>query len=122
MDEVIVKGLRAYGKHGVLPEEKENEQEFIVDVVLQCDTRPAAEADDLSLTVNYAALSEAVARIVEESSFDLVETLAEKIAAEALGHEGAARVTVTVRKPDAPLDVSVDWVGVKITRARGETP
>jgi 7,8-dihydroneopterin aldolase/epimerase/oxygenase len=122
MDEIIVKGLRAYGKHGVLPEEKEREQEFVVDVVLQCDTGPAAAADDLGLTVNYAALSESVARIVEDGSYDLVETLAEKIAAEALSLEGAALVTVTVRKPDAPLEVSVDWVGVKITRARGETP
>jgi 7,8-dihydroneopterin aldolase/epimerase/oxygenase len=122
MDEVIVKGLRARGRHGVLPEEKENDQEFIVDILLECDTRPAAAGDDLSLTVDYAALSEAAADIVEGTSFDLIETLAERIAAEALSSVRARRVTVTVRKPDAPLDVSVDWVGVTITRESGETP
>jgi dihydroneopterin aldolase len=122
MDEVIVKGLRARGRHGVLPEEKENDQEFIVDILLECDTKPAAAGDDLSLTVDYAALSEAAAEIVEGTSFSLIETLAERIAAEALSGARARRVTVTVRKPDAPLDVAVDWVGVTITREVGETP
>ena len=121
MDLVIVKGLKARGRHGVLPEEKEIDQEFILDIEVECDTREAARTDDLSRSVDYVTLAEGAARIVEDTSFDLVETLADRIATHALSLGGARLATVTIRKPGAPLDVRVDWVGVRVRRERGET-
>ena len=56
-DRISLLGLRAFGRHGVLDHERRDGQEFVVDAVLWLDTRPAAAADDLSLTVDYGAVA-----------------------------------------------------------------
>ena len=57
LDQIALRGLRVFGYHGVLDSERRDGQEFLVDAVLWLDTAPAAAADDLSLTVDYAALA-----------------------------------------------------------------
>ena len=56
-DTISLLGLRAVGHHGVLPAERAQGQDFVVDAVLWLDTSAAAAADDLSLTVDYSALA-----------------------------------------------------------------
>src|SRR5262249_22581660 len=56
-DQISLLGLRAFGRHGVFSRERREGQEFVVDAVLWLDTRAAAAADDLSLTVDYGALA-----------------------------------------------------------------
>ncbi len=57
LDRISLIGLRAFGRHGVFPEERLDGQEFIVDAVLGVDTAAAAAADDLSLTTDYSQLA-----------------------------------------------------------------
>lgn len=116
MDHIRVTGIRAWGHHGVLPHERDLGQEFVVDLEVGADLSAAGRSDDLADTVDYGGLSEEVARVVSGHPLQLIETLAQRIADVVLGHSLVEQVTVTVRKPSAPLPVSADEVSVTLTR------
>jgi dihydroneopterin aldolase len=118
LDQIELTGLRAHGRHGVLEHEKQLGQTFVVDVVLHLDTRPAAAGDDLSRTVHYGLLAEQVVAVVRGEPVELVETLAERVAAVALAPEPVVAVDVTVHKPQAPVTVPFDDVQLRIRRWR----
>lgn len=118
LDRIRLTGLRAFGRHGVLPAERANGQEFVVDAVLWLDTAGAAAADDLSLTVDYGALTSRLAEVVSGEPVALIETLAERLAAVCLVDSRVSQVEVTVHKPEAPVSVRLDDVSVTIRRCR----
>jgi 7,8-dihydroneopterin aldolase/epimerase/oxygenase len=120
-DRISLLGLRAFGRHGVFARERREGQEFVVDAVLWLDTRAAASADDLSLTVDYGALAASLAAIVSGEPVALIETLADRLAAACLSGPGQAvrEVEITVHKPQAPVSVPLADVTVTIRRGRG---
>ena len=115
-DTIEVRGIRGYGHHGVLASERVDGQEFIVDVVLGVSTSSAARSDDLADTVNYADVAIRVHAHITGSPCDLIETLAERIAADILDATVAEWVEVAVHKPSAPIPVPFDDVVVRIRR------
>jgi dihydroneopterin aldolase len=117
-DRIELTGLRARGRHGVLPAERELGQEFVVDVVLGLDLRPAAAKDDLSRTVNYGTLADRLVGVVEGDPVDLLETLAERLAGVCLDDPRVDQVQVTVHKPSAPIAHPFADVAVSIHRTR----
>ena len=117
-DRVAVRGLRAYGHHGVYASERSQGQTFSCDAVLEVDTRPAAGSDDLTLTVNYAELSQRLHGVLAGEPVDLLETLAQRLADVCLGYELVEAVEITVHKPQAELGVPFDDVTVSIRRER----
>ena len=117
IDRIELRGLRARGRHGVLPAERELGQEFVVDVALGLDLRPAAADDDLSRTVDYGTLAGRLVALVEGDPVDLIETLAERLAAACLDDERVEEVEVTVHKPSAPVPHPFDDVSVRIHRS-----
>lgn len=119
LDEITLTGLRVRGFHGVYPHERREGQDFVVDLVLQLDTRPAAASDAVEDTVHYGELAEEVAAIVAGDPVDLLETLGQRIADAALAHDRVHAVRVTVHKPEAPIPLSFADVSVTIRRARG---
>lgn len=108
-------GVTGMGRHGVLDFERRVGQPFVVDVSCRID-RPSLD-DDLETTLDYGGLSREIAAIIEGEPFDLIETLAERIASSCLSHDIVSEVTVTVHKPRAPLPVAAA-VSVSITRSR----
>ncbi|WP_309232694.1 2-amino-4-hydroxy-6-hydroxymethyldihydropteridine diphosphokinase [Actinotalea sp. JY-7885] len=121
-DRITVSGIAATGHHGVFEHERRDGQTFVADVTLHVDTRPAAAEDRLDLTVHYGVLSEQVAAVLSGEPADLVETVAERIAAVALAHPAVAAVDVVVHKPQAPLTVPFTDVTVQIHRDRTHAP
>ncbi len=117
-DRIVLTGLRVHGHHGVLPAERELGQEFVVDAVLWVDTRQAAANDDLTATVDYAALAQMLAGIIAGEPVDLIETLAHRLAVACLGDGRVARAQVTVHKPAAPIPLPFTDVAVSVTRDR----
>lgn len=118
MDRLALRGLRVRGRHGVYEAERASGQEFVVDVVLGLDAGAAARDDDLSRTVDYGGLAGRLAAVVEGEPVNLIETLAERLAAVCLAEAAAAEVEVTVHKPYAPVPVDLDDVTVTIHRSR----
>ena len=119
-DEIFLEGMRFYAYHGVNPEERALGQRFTVDVILAVDLRRAGESDELSDTVSYSAVYKLVRGIVEGEPRQLIEAVAEEIAAEILTNFPPVQsVSVTVRKPEVPMKGSMlDAAGVRITRSR----
>jgi dihydroneopterin aldolase len=117
-DRISLLGLRAFGRHGVLDTERQVGQEFIVDAVLFLDTRAAAAADQLTLTVDYGSLADRLAAVVSGEPVDLIETLASRLAATCLADERVRQVEITVHKPHAPVAQPVRDVTVTISRGR----
>lgn len=122
LDQVQLTGVSARGYHGVLPSERQTGQEFRADVVLYLDTRPAAAGDDLAQTVSYADVASDVHDILTGEPADLVETVAERIAAAVLARPQVEAVDVRVHKPHAPIPVPFADVEVAIRRDRVHMP
>jgi dihydroneopterin aldolase len=115
-DLIALRGLRVRGHHGVLPEERRDGQEFVVDAVLTVDTRPAAASDDLADTVDYGALASRLAAVVAGDPVDLLETLAARLAAVCCEDDRVISARVTVHKPSAPIPLAFDDVSVTVER------
>jgi dihydroneopterin aldolase/2-amino-4-hydroxy-6-hydroxymethyldihydropteridine diphosphokinase len=122
LDQVRLVGITAIGYHGVFEHERREGQTFTADVVAHMDTRPAAATDSLALTLDYGVLAEQVAAVLAGEPVDLIETVAERIAATVLAHRQVAVVDVAVHKPQAPLTVPFDDVVVSIRRDRTKLP
>ena len=119
-DRIVLQGISARGFHGVLEFEQADGQDFVVDVTLDVDLRRAGRSDLLAHTVNYADVAADIVGLITGPSLDLIESLAEQIAAAALQRPLVQAVEVTVHKPQAPVGVSFDDVRVLVERHRDE--
>ena len=119
-DRIVLQGISARGYHGVLDFEKADGQDFIVDVTLEVDLRRAGGSDDLTHTVDYADMAADVVALITGPSLDLIETLADMVAASALRRPLVQAVEVTVHKPQAPVGVPFGDVQVRVERRRDE--
>lgn len=119
-DDVIrISGIRAWGRHGVLPEERTNGQPFVVDVALHVDLTTAGHSDALDDTVDYSVVARQVASHISGRPHLLIEALAHAIAEEILAENpSVSAVDVVVHKPHAPIAVPFDDVTVEIRRVR----
>ena len=117
-DTISLIGLRAFGRHGVYGFEREQGQDFVVDVVLELDLRAAAGSDDVADTVHYGELADGLVAIVSGEPVRLIETLAERLARACLADPRVAATTVTVHKPGAPIPHTFADVAVSIRRTR----
>ena len=118
LDRLAVTGIEAFGHHGVLDVERRDGQVFVADLVLVLDTRAAARSDDLQDTVDYGSLVAAVKKAIEHDPVDLIETLAQRIADVCLSDRRVGWTTVTVHKPDAPIQATFSDVALTIHRSR----
>ncbi|WP_114148964.1 dihydroneopterin aldolase, partial [Brevibacterium epidermidis] len=115
-DRIELRGLTVRGNHGVFDFEKREGQDFVIDVTLHTSVARAAATDDLAETIHYGELAEDVAGIVENNTFDLIETLAERIADHCLSL--CEHVEVVVHKPSAPIQRTFDDVRIRVERSR----
>jgi len=122
-DRIVLRAMIFEGRHGVLPEEKATPQPFEVDVELALDLRLAGESDDLAATVDYREAFEIARAVVEGPTRELIEALAESIAARllgAFGPQGVGEVVVRVRKPAVLLPGPLEAAEVEIRRSAAD--
>lgn len=116
LDQIAIEGLKFQCIIGINPWERVARQVIELDITLHADLSGAATSDDIDDTVNYRDLSRSVQELVENSSFGLIEKLADSIASVCLQDEKVQRVDLRLRKPGA-LRLA-DSVGLNITRVR----
>jgi dihydroneopterin aldolase len=117
-DRIELTGLRARGFHGVFDFERRDGQDFVVDVLLELDLAPAAASDDVTDTVHYGELADALAAVITGEPVDLIETLADRLVTVCLADPRVAAATVTVHKPGAPIPHEFADVAVTLRRSR----
>ena len=120
-DRIVLHNMVFEGRHGVLEREQRESQPFQVDVELLLNLQPAGVDDDLTKTADYSLVFDATRQIVESTSFRLLEALAEAIAHELLVNFPVQEVGVRVRKPQVPIEGTLDYAGVEIWRQRSTT-
>lgn len=117
MDQIIIKDLETFGYHGVFEEEAFLGQKFIISARLFLETRKAGKTDDLKESLDYGEVCQVIKKMVESERYLLIERLAEEIAEKLLlTFPKLKEVEITVKKPWAPVLISMDTVGVMIKR------
>lgn len=119
MNKIEIRGLEFCACHGVNPDEKTAPQKFIVDADIKTDFYAAAKNDDISGTVNYAKVCKAIAAAVQGNVFNLIERLAYECAFCIMENfQRAEAVTLTVKKPEAPMSRKFDYVAASVALER----
>jgi dihydroneopterin aldolase len=108
---LFLSGIRATGRHGARPGEKDEAQDFVVDL----DIEVTVGDDDIGGTADYRGITEATRAVIEQGSFDLIESMAAAIADDLLTRERVARVTAVVHKPNAATRLGIDGVAAAAT-------
>lgn len=118
MDIVYIRDLKIQAVIGVLDWERAIRQPLSLELEMACDISKSAASDDIADALDYAAVSTRIVQFVEDSRFQLVETLAEQVASVVLQEFGVPWLRLRVSKP-AAVKAARD-VGVIIER--GEKP
>ena len=116
MDRIFIRDLALRCIIGIFPEERREKQDIVINVEISADLRKAGRSDDLNDTVDYKSIKKAILKLVEGSHFQLIESLAERIADIALADEKVQQVVVTIDKPGALRFAKSS--AVEITRKR----
>ena len=116
-DIILIKDLLIRGIIGIHDWEREKKQDILINIVMEADCRPAGLSDEFKDAVDYRAVTKKVLVLVENSSFFLVEKLAEEIAEICLEDERVEMARVRVEKPGAVRFARS--VGVEVERRRG---
>ena len=117
MDKIHIKNLEVFAKHGVFPEENVLGQKFVISAVLYTSTREAGKTDDLTKSIHYGEVSQFITEFMEQNTFQLLETVAERLAEELLLRtEHLEKVSLEIKKPWAPVGLPLETVSVEIER------
>jgi dihydroneopterin aldolase len=111
---LFLNGITARGRHGANPGEKDEPQDFVVDL----DVEVGVGDDRLASTADYRSLIRTARDTVEQGSFDLLETLAHAVADAVVKQEGVVRVNAVVHKPGAARSNEVQGVAAAASAER----
>jgi dihydroneopterin aldolase len=111
-------GLELFGHHGVLAEEREQGQRFLVDVWLDVADTTAGDTDRIEDAVDYRLVVAAVREVSDGHAYNLLEAFAAALVEVLLDRFPLDRARVRVRKPDVRLAVPVEHSAVEVERSR----
>lgn len=117
MDYIEIKDLAVFAYHGVMPEENVVGQKFLASARLYFDMTNAGRSDDVEETINYASICETIKKYIEGNTYNLIETVAVKLADHILlKNKQLSRVDITIKKPWAPIHIEVKTTLVHVER------
>ncbi len=115
-DTVFIRNLVIQTIIGIHPSERTTPQTVLVSLELETETTTAAADDDIVNALDYERLALRVREFVSQAEFQLIETLAERLASLVLEDLRVTQVSIEVQKPGAIPNA--ETVGVRIQRAR----
>ena len=112
--DINISKIKCYGKHGIYNHEKQNDQEFLIDIHINISE---FSEDDINKTLNYEEIVNLVIKFVNTESYDLIETLAKQISEQivfkyAKNESMLQEIKVTVHKPDTILKDITEGISV----------
>ncbi len=118
MDKLIIKDIELIGHCGITEEERITGQRLSVDIELSTDISMAASSDRLQDSIDYVEVCNLIVSIGTDGKFNLLETLAERMAQEVLGKYNVSEIVVRLRKPSVPVAPIRGCFEVEIRRKR----
>lgn len=103
MDKIVISDIKLNTIIGVYDWEKQTPQNIHLDIAMSTNAKKIAASDEFSLAIDYTAVIKHIFDYVETNHFQLIETLAEKLANEILQHFSTEWVQITLHKPGAVL-------------------
>lgn len=120
MGKIIIRGLKVLACHGVKDFEKTEKQPFIFDADIEYDFFSAYRSDNLDDTINYSAVSKTIVSVATQNTYDLIEKLAYECAYAVMNNYPAKKIILTVYKPEAPMKLDFETVGVTVEVERAK--
>ena len=114
-DKILIKGFKVMGRHGVTAEERERDQEFVVDLECELDLSAAGRADRIEHTVDYMELIDDIRQVVSRESYNLLEALGDRLAQAVLRRPFVDRVVICISK-QALSTAELTLAGIRIER------
>lgn len=115
-DTIFIQGLKVQAIIGVYAHEKTRHQPLLIDLSMTSDTLKASQSDDLSHTVDYAGVAEALTGFIAETRFELLEALAGAAMDFLFQTFPVGRIRLRIAKPEAiPAALAA---GIEIERVR----
>ena len=119
MDKILVRNLKIFAYHGVNPEEKENGQNFVLDIDAFVDISVPCVTDNVEDTVSYAKIIIETVKIFTCQKDDLLERAAQRVADGLFASfDKIQSLRILLKKPEAPIKADFEYVGVEIHRER----
>lgn len=100
-DRVLIEGLTTLATIGVYEWEKTIKQKLILDLEMAWDNQPAGENDDVALCLDYFKVSQAVTNFITSTAFELIESVAERVAQLIIQQFAVKWIKIKVSKPSA---------------------
>ncbi len=119
MDKIRLEGLAVAARIGVYDWEKQKNTDLVMDLCLWADLSAAAASDDVAQTIDYAAVSALVQKVVLQRHYELIESLNQAII-DALFADFAKVQQVRVKTVKSDILPEVRQVSVEFTRQRGQ--
>ena len=119
LDMIFIRDLLVRCIIGIRPEEREKKQDVVININLYGDFHKAGQTDVISDALDYARLKKRLVEFCEKSSFNLIEALAERLAAICLESDLVKEVEVQLEKPTALRFARS--VGIKIRRCKNKS-
>ena len=104
MDKIILTDLRIDTVIGIWDWEKRNPQTISIDLEMETDTKTASQSDSIEDALDYKAVSKRVQQFIQESQFNLIETVAENVAKIILEEFDVLWLQLRISKPFAIRD------------------
>lgn len=119
MDQIEINGLRVMARHGYTKEEKIMEQEFEIDVILDCSLEKAIETDQVENTVECGELMKLITQTLKEEPYRLIEKAAQKLIEVIFDFSPIIYgIELTLKKTQSGILADFDSVGVRLVRTR----
>ena len=118
MDKIILHDCQFLTTIGITEQEKGTPRALHIDIELYTDIRGAAAQDHISATVSYSDVHALIAPLVQQRTWDLIETVAQQVANQILAEFPLQGVLVRVRNPSALQDRQVAYTAVEIVRIK----
>jgi 7,8-dihydroneopterin aldolase/epimerase/oxygenase len=120
VERISITGIRARGRHGAVPGERDRAQPFDIDVRIEMDLEAARRSDDLADTLDYARLHERLVGVVANTSFALLERLADELLNVVFDDPRVVRAELAIAKPGI-LDGATPSVTIETENPRHRT-
>jgi len=116
VDVLRLNEIQVFAYHGNKPEEKEKGQLFLISAEIRSDLRKACLTDNLKDTIDFDLVYKIVSETVKQTNYNLLEALGEEICLRILKVFPAVEVTLSIKKPDPPIDGKLNFVEVILNR------